>query len=312
MASYTWISNTASSFDTVTNWLKDDGTNAAKPGNGDTVIFSAQGVGSVTSGLSQTAVTFTEIILEQGYTGSIGVAQSGVTAAVYLTHAAPKVTIGTQTGDGDPTGAALVQMNSGATTCTYHVFDSASTATADTTLPPIRIKGSAITVNMSGGNVGVAVYGGETATTAAITMTKGDGQVEPEPSLYLGIGTTVTSLKMGAGAVLSRAGQTVSAAIVNGGTFEHTGAGACTALSVYGEGVAYYAGGTITTLNLGGTFDRTKDARAVTITNTNLYKGFNLQLNNGVTLSTVFTNRPAVVGGGNQDGTIVSVPGELI
>lgn len=257
-------------------------------------------------------MTFTEIRVEQSYTGSIGVAQTGVTAAVYLQHASPLVNVGQTQGDGSPTGSPLLMFNSNAVTCTYNVRDSASSATDDATLPPVRIKGSAVTLNQTGGNVGVAVYGGETATLAAAKLTKGDGEIEPEPSLFLGPGVTVTAMTVLAGEVLSRSNLTCTAVSVFGGSYEITGTGGHTTASVYGEGTVYYSGtGTIQTLNVGGTFDRTRDTRNLTITDLVLFKGFNLQLNNGALNSTIVTNTITASGCSNQDGTIVAVTGEI-
>ena len=308
MAIAVWISTSSGDFNTAANWAT-----GAVPIAGDTIIFDGTGTAALTTNLNQSAVAFAAIYVNQANTAQIGTL-SAAGVATYFQHAAPLVYIGQKSGGTGGSGASLVLMNSGATSCAYTIADSASIAAVNSTLPPVQLLGTALTLNMTGGSAGVAVRASETATVASAIVTSGKtGSTVASPSLYLGQGVTVTALTVDTGSVLNRATNTITAATINGGTYDYQGTGAHTTLSVNGTGTCYYSGtGTITTLNLSGTFDRTRDGRTVTITNTNLYDGAKFLLDNGVAGSTVRTNAPQLKQISMQDVTFSSPVGDLI
>lgn len=308
MATCIWISTSDNSFSTAANW-----STGAVPVAGDTIVFDGTGTAAMTGGLNQSAVAFAAIYCNQANAAQIG-SLSAAGVAAYFQHAAPLVFIGQRSGNGSPAGSSLILMDSGATACTYTIADSASTAAVNANLPPIQLKGTALTLNGTGGNVGIAVRAGETSTLALGAVTSGQtGKTVQSPSLYLGQGVTVTTLRVDTGYVLSRATNTEATVTVTGGTYDYQGTGAHTTLSVNAGGTAYYSGtGTITTLNNSGTFDRTRDGRTVTITNTNLYAGAKFLLDNGVSGSTVRTNPPVLQQCGMADVAFSSPAGDLI
>lgn len=306
MAITRWISTSSGDFTANANW-----SSGTAPGAGDTAVFDGTGTAAVTTNLNQSAVAFAAIIIYQANAVQIGTITAGV--AAYLQHAAPLVYIGQRTGaTGSPSGSQLLLLASGATTCTYAIYDSANSSAGNVYLPPIQITGSAVTIDMSGGSAGLAVRAGETAT-ATIAMAKGGALTVPTPTLYLGPGVTTTAIKMDFGNTLSAVTNTVASAIINGGTYEYQGSGAHTALGVNGSATCFYSGtGTITALTCAGKFDRTRDGRTVTITNTTLYKGASYLLDNGSSGSTVRTNPPVLSGCSMQDVTFSSPTGDLI
>lgn len=308
MAVATWISTSSTDFNVTGNW-----STGAVPIAGDTVVFDGTGTAALTTNADQHTVAFAAIYCNQASAAQLGgLTTAGV--ATYFQHAAPVVFIGQRTGSGSPAGSNLILMDSGSTACVYTIADSASTAAVNANLPPIQLKGTALTLNLTGGNAGLGVRAGETATLASGNVTSGaTGRTVQSPSLYLGQGVTVTALRMDTGTCLNRATNTVAAATINGGTYDYQGTGAHTTLTVNAPGTAYYSGtGTITTLNLSGTFDRTRDGRTVTITNANLYRGAALLLDNGVSGSTVRTNAPALIQCGMGAITFSSPAGDLI
>jgi len=310
MATCIWISTSSNDFNTAANW-----SSGSVPVAGDTVVFNGTGTAALTTNINQSTVAFAAIFIEQANAAQIGSLTTGG-VATYFQHAAPNVYIGQQTGNGSPTGSQLVLLDSGATSCAYAIYDSANSTAVNAFLPPIQIKGSALTLDITGGNVGLAVRAGETAT-ATINISQGGGVTVSSPALYLGTGVTLSSLKQDAGYVLNRTSNTVTAATINGGTYEYQGTGAHTTLTVSANsnntGICYYSGtGTITTLNLDGQFNRTRDGRTVTITNTTLSSGFSLFLDNGVSGSTVFTNKPTLSGCSMSDGTFTTPIGDLV
>lgn len=309
MATNTWIATGAAgqdnSFSTGANW-----STGSAPGAGDTVIFDGTGTSAMTGALDQHTIAFALIIIYQSAVNLIG----NIVGATrtYFQHAAPLVLIGQRTGFGQPTGSQLLMLDSGGTTCTYAIYDSSNQAAITTTLPPIQLKGTVLTVDMSGGAAGIAVGNGEVSTLVSLTLSlgnSGSNQTVSPPQCYIAPGVTVTAMAVNAGTVLDQRTHACTAATINGGTYTYQGTGATTTLTinsgVQSNGYVYYSGtGTITTLNNSGTFDHSQDGRQVTITNSNAYSGATFNLNNGVAGSTVFTNSTALVSCSVQDLTI--------
>jgi hypothetical protein len=120
--------------------------------------------------------------------------------------------------------------------------------------------GSAIsTLNVIGGNVGIATRNGETATTTTVRV------IGETASVTLGLGTTVTTIYQAAGdSEIHCAATTIT---VEGGTLRTREVGAVTTMNVRGGEVYPESTGTITTLNAdGGTTDFTGSGAARTVT----------------------------------------------
>jgi hypothetical protein len=171
---------------------------------------------------------------------------------------------------------------------TVTVVDAGSTS-SDTQFPPMQFKSTGVTHNQSGGSVGYAVRTGETST-GTFNIAKGEG-VNPA-KLYLGPGVTPAAITNNGGGVTSRSDNTATAVTVTGAnaTYESLGSGAHTTLTVGAQAKAIYSGsGNIATLNNQGTFDRTRDTRAITVSTMNLYAGSSTLVNNGKASSTTRT-----------------------
>ncbi len=306
-----WIAQTAGSWATGSNWSA-----GSTPSNGDTCVFNGQGLGDVNAGLS-TSLTTTTLIVEKTYTGKIGT--WSVATQTYLVLDGGTAYISQQTGQGSPSGSPQIMINYGSTAAVVNVYDS-STTSSTTYFAPIVVKGTSLTLNQYGGSVAVAPLQGETATLTAakIAAVTGTGAPSVAPSLYLGAGVTTTLLTANAGTIYNRSGQTQTTVTLgdtaNGGpTYIYDGTGAHTTVSVAAGANCIYSGtGTITTLNNSGTFDRTRDTRALTITNTNLYLGCSILLDNGVASSTTRTNPVAFVQCGAGDITVSTPEGERL
>jgi hypothetical protein len=310
-----WIASSASSWATAANW-----STGSVPVSGDTVIFNHNGVGSVTSGLatgigSGAGSESLTIIIEKGYTGSIGaVAATGV--ATYLTFSATlevlELYVGQTSGDGSPSGSPRILIDTTNVTSTAcFVYDTAS-AGSETYYPPLLLKGPAISLYQFGGKVGVSARPDETATLTRARITEASGAVRPE--LYLGRGCTCSELDASTGYVYSRTAETFPAVDIYGDAqMEVEGGAAFTALSIDDESVFTQRNGAlISTLNLSGTYRR-RGPSVLTVTNTNLYEGYVLDIDNGVAGGNVtFTNQPAHVRCSYQDGQIIAPKGVFI
>jgi len=209
----------------------------------DHVRIPASSSEDITAGLNQSAVALGDVIVEKGYTGTIG------TSAGYLQIDPNRFQF-------EGTGESYIDLGSAA--IDVLILD---TATAPATgQHGLYLKGSAIAIlSVLDGDVAVAGLHGETATVTT-ARTVGD-----RAKLTLGAGVTLTNLDTVKGeATLRCACTTID---VLGGQLTTEEVGAITTLNVR-DGTAYpNSTGTITTLNLhGGTVDLTGSGLARTIT----------------------------------------------
>jgi hypothetical protein len=295
MATKTWISTSSTSFSTAGNW-----SGGVAPANSDTLVFNGQSAISCASDLS-TVLTGVTLVVEKSYTGSIGVCSA--TTQTYLVLDGGTAYIGQDTGASTTgTGPTLCMVNFGSTAAVATVYDSGQTGALSGTLPVVFLKGTSLTLNQYGGNVGVAPLAGETSTLTACKLAEGDAPTVPA-KLYMGRGVTTTLLTAAYGTIVNRAEQTQTTVTLSGrADYTYDGTGAHTTLTISDGAYCTYSGtGTITTLNVngGGTFDRTKDTRALTITTVNVERESTILLDNGVSGSTTRTNAIVLDGTGS-------------
>jgi hypothetical protein len=281
------VSATNTAFDASANWSP-----SGAPANSDTLIFSNLGAANCTTNTT-TVLTGLTIIKEKSYTGQIGTL-SGATST-YLTFETGTVHLEQTTGQSSGSGSALA-MFEGNTSMTAYVYDSCSTS-ASTYYPPILLKSAALTLHQTGGTVGVAALPTETATLTAATITKGGGSVSP--SLYCGSGCTQTYINAKNGTILSRSAQTAANTTITGdATYTTEGSGAHTTINCYDNGtVNYGCTGTVSTLNLTGTWNSEKYSQSYTVTDRNFGPAARYFINNGRANSVTHTNAYVLTSG---------------
>ena len=231
MATKYWKASTASNFQTGSNW-----SDGAAPANGDTLVFNHLGTGNVTSGLSNT-LTGVTVIIEMGYTGQIGVLDAST--RTYLELDGGTIYIGRKSPQGAGSGPGLVMIRNidggSSTDMTINVLDSASSNSASTYYPPILIKGTGITLNVNGGNVGVNLIPGDTPPTTtqldSIRINSSDGGVNPQ--VTVGGNASVTNVYASAGSFVCYSNSAITYAFFAGNSIaEFIGTGAVTTLEV--------------------------------------------------------------------------------
>jgi hypothetical protein len=299
MATKYWKSTSSTDFTLAANW-----SDAAAPANGDTLILNHLGTASIETNLGSVLTGIT-LIVEKSYLGRIGVLTS--TTQTYLTFDGGTISIGTPPAQGSPNGSSLIMIgNTSTTAMTVNVLDSASTGYS-LNYPPVLVKGTDLTVNVTGGRVGIAALVGDTAA-GTFKLTKGAGS--ESPFIYFGSGATPTAISASAGAVNSRSSNTCGSAVISGtASYTYDGTGAHTALTVRDTATCYYSGtGTITTASVsGGTLDFSRDTRAKTVTNSTVYSGSRLNVDNGVAGGITFTNATQFPDG--LDDVTITSPG---
>lgn len=221
----------------------------AVPASGDSVVVPA-GAGKINENLDLSAISLVDWIVEDGFENNIG------SATAYLNL--------TLSGRFSFAGSAGVSyINLGASAISAEVLKTGFSTTAR----GLNLLGSALaTVEIAGGQVGIAALPGETAT---VTTVRVSGK---SASVWIGPGASLTTYYQQDGnACLLRCAATT--ATVYAGTLTTDDVGAITTLNVNGGTVACNSTGTITTLNLsGGTCDFSRSAlpRTVTTLNHNL------------------------------------------
>lgn len=245
-------------------------------------------------GLAQSAVTLSSLNIAASFTGTIGLPEVNSDGSAdyyeyrsqYLAISATTLNIGT----GEGRGSGRIKINVGTNQTAVNVR--ATGTGLDQDVPALLWKGTHAgnVMNATAGSIGVAWFGGETATLATLTVGYVQSR-ETDVKLIAGAGLSLTTLSMSGGQVTLAAGLTTITK--NGGTLVLLAGSVTTWTDDQGTS-AYLGTGTITTLNVGSgcSFEFTRDMRARTVTNTNLYRGSSTLDPFG---TVTFTNAPRAV-----------------
>lgn len=239
--------------------------NALPTGGSDTLVFDNGSV-DVRWGLDY-AAALTNITKYKAYTGNVGLSEVNSDNSskpyheyrtTYLTCTAC-TTANLEVGDGP--GSSRFKLNTGTGQSAINIFGKGTRV--ENGVPCILWRGTHASNAMTNyaGDVGVAFFGGESATLA--TLVSGDGP-QSAASTICGTGTTLTTVRVNGGTMVTQSA--VTTATQYAGTWDHFS-------------------GTVGTLNLlGGTFS---PRAALTITNSNIYGKLDLSKTSG---TVTFTN----------------------
>ncbi len=254
-------------WDVAANW----NTNTV-PVNSDTPYIADSDI-DILYGLDQSAVTVSELHIEQTFTGTIGLPRintDGGTGSsyfeyreTYLKIGATELFIGEKEGD----GSERIKINLGSVQSTVLITNSGESPDGNT--PPILLLGTHASnvININRGELGVAYYPTETATVATLRQAFFDDATD-DTTVYLGAGVTVTNITK-TGGVLDINSGTTSFQQTAGTTTIHDGAH--TVLNILAGLVNYNSTGTLAAANLSGDavliFDQDARPKDVTVIN---------------------------------------------
>lgn len=270
-SSSTGTATTASSgpndWSTAANWSA-----GAVPGADDVIVDDP--TWPIYYGLAQSAVTLTSLSIPAKFSGSgsrIGLPRQNADGSAYPEYRNDYLTVSVTTltvGRGDGDGAERIKLNVGANACTADVYKTASGIDDDGEAEALLFKGTSASnvLRVHGGaEVGVAVYGGETANLS------GGVTVNPGGWLRCGSGTTLGAVtNNGGGVELNSAIATSLTHTALGGSTVVYGAGAVAQLTLRGGYCAYCTSGTLggnTLLTGNAVLDFDQDVRGKTVTN---------------------------------------------
>lgn len=255
----------------VDNW---DGTNS--PADGDTLIWDS-GSNDVRWGLNTyqggSTAQPTTVTVYKSFTGNIGLPEvnSDNSSKLYPEYRTTYFTLDDNTATttfnlevGEGTGSGRLKFDSGAGQAVVNIFGKGSRI--DTGTPCVLWKGSHASnvVRNNAGDLGIAFFGGETATVA--TLVTGDGPTS-QASTICGTGVTLTTVTCSGGSLETNSAYTTGTA--NAGNWVHK-AGTAGSTTV-NKNATFYPNGaaTLTTLDInGGKVDCTKGTATFTVTNT--------------------------------------------
>lgn len=284
MARKHWISTSSTSFTTASNW-----SDGVAPANSDTLVFNSLGTANVETDLSTTLTGLT-LVVEQSYTGQIGVLAGNT--ATYLTISGGTLKVGQSTGQGSAAGSPLVMVDFGggdtSAAGTVYIFDSSSTS-ASTFYPPVLVRHSSAdagvpvtTINQTGGNIGLAALTGDTSGSNKFVLqaAKPDDRAPNVPAqAYFGQGSTLSTSSADTGTIHYRSANATSATITLSGdaVLVLDGSANLGTIQVWDDAqvLDYGTQSTIAALNLAGTYRRMNPA-TVAVTAATFYRGSTL------------------------------------
>src|SRR5262249_12471508 len=170
----------------------------ALPATGDDIIFDT-GNSDVLYGLAQSAVTPASISILPGYSGRIGLpaVNADNAAATYFEYRPQYLQYGTSGVGGTVSvtingGGGRIKLDQGSAPAIWNVLNSAQRI--ESGVPAVLLKGTnaANALHINKGDVGVAFFGGETATLVTLNVgyeinTAGDSM------LWLGAGVSLAN-----------------------------------------------------------------------------------------------------------------------
>lgn len=248
------------------------------PVDADTVIFADSEV-DVLCGLDLNAVTPAAIYFDSSYTGNIGLPTYSETGNYYEYRtrylafgvAADATNMAVYVGHGPGNGSPRINFNAGTGQVTVNVANTANSINSND--PAFKFKGTHASnvFSVNKGSVGIASDPGSAAVIATLNVGYIDNP-EGDSDVVCGIGTTLTTINVSGGSLLTRSAYTTLN--MTGGVVSHM-AGAITTINLDSGTFIQRSNGTITTLKVGsnGVFDCSHDMQARTVTNVELHAG---------------------------------------
>jgi hypothetical protein len=264
---------------------------AALPGNGDELVIQDSAVSLKYSLAALAAVTLDslDILADFSDGAQIGLPYFNRASDAYYEYRGTYLQVGAtevRIGDGNGQGSGLIKLNLGSVQSLVQVFKTGNPADQDYGAVQLIGTNASNALRVFGGSVDVAMGPGEVATFATITASGG--------VVRLGAGVTTTTVEADGNAVVEVRSAATTLQTQGNGQIRKIGSGAVTTIDVGGGTVEYSAAGTITTLTVraGKTFDASKLAVGVTITNSTAYAGARVLDPNGKLTWTNATSCP--------------------
>lgn len=224
------------------------------PVSSDSVYLDNSSV-SIFYGLANSAVTLTLLYIAENYSGQIGLSKTN--AGNYPEYRPDYLSI-SATSIINKSSSNRIKINTGTVQTTIEIFNTGSGA--ESNLEAFIWKGTHASnvMEVSNGSVGIAAYGGESATVATLSISNG--------TVRTGLGSSLTTIRQIGGSYSGSSA--ITTYTLTGGTGRVSGSGTIGTLSLSGR-LTYETSGTATTVSIkkNGVLDSSTDISARTITN---------------------------------------------
>jgi len=260
----------------------------ALPVNSDRLIFEKNSVDCLYGLDALSAVTLTELVVRQSYTGRIGLPEHN---GQYYEYLPTFLEVGATTltvGAGQGSGSSRLKFNTGSVQTTLQVTGSGRAEGEGEHAIEWKGTHASNVVRINRGDLGIGTVARAAATVATLAIGYIDDQ-NSDVKVEIGENATLTTIDKTGGSLLCYAGATTITQTA--GTMEYDGA--ITTLHALGGSVFITGVGTIGTLNVATntTVSFDKDTRARTVTNTTIQSGATV-LDHLATVT--FSNAPAL------------------
>lgn len=276
-AATTTTSEGPNDWSTAENW-----SGATVPVNSDTVVIGGSSSVNILYGLDQSAITLAELRIEQAFSGKIGLPETNEDDTAYPEYRDTYLKISAtalNVGDGVGAGSGRIKINTGSNQTTIIIKNTGQAESNG--IPAMLWVGTHASneINVIKGNLGVAVFAGESATILTLRTTFSNS-IDSDAIVRCGDGVTLN----GGSAEVIVAGGSVeinSATTLvtqSAGLCKLEGTGAHAECNIDGGTLRYNTNGTLTTGRVGsdGVLDFSKDIRPKTVTNLELHEGSSL------------------------------------
>lgn len=252
-------------WDVGANW-----SGGSEPADADDVYIDNSDI-SILYGLDNSDIEPATLTVAQSFTGTIGLPE--VNAGGYDEYRSTYLSLGPaalRVGTGAGTGSGRIKLDLTSDICAATVLNTGSPL--DPNLPALVLKGTnaSNSLKVLGGSVGVAVFGGESATFATVDLSGGE--------LYTGAGTTLSGALVVSGGAWDVNSLVDGSLTVTGGAVTINGTGAVDQLTVSGGSVTYNTTGTLggnTVVEGPGALDFGAGLTTVTVSNAVTLRGQN-------------------------------------
>lgn len=242
------------------------------PVSSDNVFVDNTDVSLVYNLSSLSGITLSSLTIASSFTGDIGLPErTGAAGSAssyteyrpqFLAVGSTTITIGDTLGNN---GSALIKINTGVVATTINVISTGTSRDPERAAAIWKGTHAANVLNVAGGSIDVAIFGGETAVIATLRMDQSQGSTVVRCSA----GTTLTTIDKHDGDLTI--GSAVATSLTNlTGNVVINGSGAIAQLTVRGGNVAYNSTGTLggtTVVSGDGVLDFSQDPRTKTVTN---------------------------------------------
>lgn len=241
------------------NW-----SGGAVPVNADDVIIDVPV--SILYGLDQSAVTLASLVVGSSFTGDAYIGLPRTNPAGYTEYRDQYLAIGAtavRIGVGDGNGSARIKIAFGSVQTSCEVRRASQGA--ETNVPAVLLTGTHASnaFDVQEASVGLAFYGGETATALTLRLAAA-AQVTCGEGATLGTITGEGSLSVNS---------SVTTLTQYDGEWRVNGAAAVTTFTQHGGVLQHRSTGTFATSTIGGTLERSERAAAATMTTATLNPG---------------------------------------